>query len=80
MKKIQILVLLIFQFSFLVNLFSQTQNNRFILAWYDYSTIQTSLDTISQRFKNLKTHNFNCAIMDFRLTRLDNQVLPKFLK
>jgi len=75
MKKIQIYLFLIFQFLFLVNLFSQTQNNRFILAWYDYSTIQTSLNTISQRFKNLQTHNFNCVIMDFRLVHLNNLVL-----
>jgi len=63
MKKIQISLLLIFQFLF----FAQAQNDRFILAWYDYFRINESIDTIARHYKNMQTHYFNCAIEEYRL-------------
>jgi nitrous oxidase accessory protein NosD len=74
MKKI--ILFLIFQILFLVHLFSQTPNNRFILAWYDYSHINTSIATMSQNYKNMQTDYFNCAITEWRLIRVGNQINP----
>ena len=68
MKKNAILLTLIFQVFFLAKMFSQTQNNRFLIGWYDYARIETSDNVMAQRFKDMQAYHVNCAIMDTRLT------------
>jgi len=69
MNKKKVLLALIFQFLFFAKMFSQT--NHFMIGWYDYSTISTSDNTMAKQFKDMQTHNINCAIVvDWRLIRL----------
>ena len=68
MKKITFTIILIFQFLFFAELFSQTPNNKFTIAWFDYFRIGTSASDLTQHYKNMQTHNMNCAIsMDILL-------------
>ena len=66
MRKIEFVTILIFQVLFFAKLSSQAQYNRFMIAWYDFSNTETSVSTITQRYKDMKTHNINCAITEKR--------------
>jgi hypothetical protein len=67
MKRI-IFLILIFQFLYITKLFSQTQYDQFMLMWYDHSTQSTPITTMTQNYENLQDHNFNSALVWFRLT------------
>jgi len=67
MSKKKLLIVLVFQVLFFANAFSQY--NKFMIAWYDYSSVQsTPITTMVQRYKDMQTHNINCAILFCRLT------------
>jgi len=80
MKRFQLLFY-VFQFVFLTSAIPQTQNSRFILAWYDYAHAGTTITTMTQRYKDIQTHNFNCVIMDRRLLTSTNGVFdPQYFQ
>ena len=67
MNKKQFLFALILQFLFLVDLSPQTNYDRFMLMWYDYSTINTHINIISQRYKDMKMDH-NKTLMNLQQT------------
>ena len=46
---------------------SQTQYDRFLIAYADFSSQSTSLNTMVQQYKNMKDGYFNCSIASCRL-------------
>ena len=68
MKKEKFILMLCLQIVFRGNLFSQSQNEKFMIAWYDYAYTTTPDSTImTQRYKDMQAHYINCAITDKRL-------------
>ncbi len=65
-------VFIIVQFLFLTNMLSQTQSNRFIIGNFDYSVISTSIDAMVWRYKKMQEYNINCAMMPFKLHKLNS--------
>ena len=61
MNKKKFIAVLVFQLLFFAKMFPQ--NNKFIITWYDYSNTGTSVGTMAQQCKDMKTHNINCAII-----------------
>ena len=83
MNNRKFILVLVFQLLFFAKMFPQ--NNKFIIAWYDYSNTGTSVGTMAQQYKDMKTHNINCVITEKREKKIicKRNILylckPKFL-
>ena len=53
MNKIKYTTILIFQILLFVESFSQAQNNRFIIAWYDHSGTTAAIENMTQHYKDM---------------------------
>ena len=74
MKKINFIIVLMLQFLFVTELFSQTSYNRFMLAWTDFSCVETSITTMTQEYKDLQRDGFNCSVVNWRLINSSSSV------
>ena len=81
MKKHVIIFTLIFQVLFLAKIFPQTQYDRFLIAFVDYSNQSTALSTMVQQYKNMKEDYYTCSIAKDRLAKIESiyGIIPNLL-